>query len=58
VNGALDKLSGRLLSLLIIVILVSYAFPKSSEKNIHTDKDIIFQASTITALSAGYLSES
>jgi acetolactate decarboxylase len=53
VNCALDKLSSRLLSLLIIIILVTYGCPKDSEKNIHRDKDIIFQASTITALSAG-----
>ena len=52
-NGALDKLSSRLLSLLIIIILVSYACPEASENNIHTDKDIIFQASTLTALSEG-----
>ena len=50
-NGVLDKLSSRLL--LIMIISACYGCPKGIEKNIHGDKDIIFQASTITALSGG-----
>lgn len=52
-NGLLEKLSSRLVLLLILIISVGYGCPRDSEKNIHRDIDIIFQASTITALSGG-----
>lgn len=50
-NCALDKLSSRLL--LLIIISVTFGCTKDGENNIYRDKDIIFQASTITALSEG-----
>jgi acetolactate decarboxylase len=53
VIGVLDKLSSRLVSLLILIICVGYGCPRIGEKNIHKDIDIIFQTSTITALSGG-----
>jgi acetolactate decarboxylase len=53
VNGALDKLSSRVVSLVIVIISVCYGCSSDGEKNIHRDKDTIFQASTITALSEG-----
>lgn len=52
-DGVLDKLSSRLVSLLILIISVGYGCPRDGEKNIDRDIDIIFQASTITALSGG-----
>jgi acetolactate decarboxylase len=51
--GPLDKLSSRLYLLLIVIISASYGCPRGGEQNINRDKDIIFQASTITALSEG-----
>lgn len=37
----------------MIIILAAYACQKDSENDIHTGRDVIFQASTITALSQG-----